>query len=84
MEPDKDTLDVTVQDENLFGVALRNLRLPLDVLIISVKREGNTIITHGFTRLRKGDVLTVVGSVESLEKVSLQFESFEPGENNFQ
>ncbi|MDB4583181.1 cation:proton antiporter [Draconibacterium sp.] len=77
MEPDKDTLDVTVQDKNLFGVALRNLRLPLDVLILSVKRNENIIITHGYTRLQKGDVVTVVGSIESLEKVSLQFESFE-------
>ncbi|MFC0875861.1 monovalent cation:proton antiporter family protein [Saccharicrinis sp. FJH2] len=75
MEPDKDTLDVTVADKSLFGMALRNLRLPLDVLILSVKRKGNIIITHGYTRLRKGDVLTVVGSLESLNKVSLQFES---------
>ena len=84
MEPDKDTLDVTVQDENLFGVALRNLRLPLDVLILSVERNGNMIITHGYTRLRKGDILTVIGSVESLKKVSLQFETFERGEKDFQ
>jgi len=84
MEPDKDTLDVTVEDENLFGVALRNLRLPLDVLVLSVKRKGNIIITHGYTRLRKGDVLTVVGSVESLKKVSLQFESFELEKNTSQ
>ena len=73
MEPDKDTIDVTVEDENLFGVALRNLRLPVDVLILSVKRKGNIIITHGYTRLRKGDIVTVVGSVASLKKVALQF-----------
>lgn len=82
MEPEKDTMDVTVEDENLFGVALRNLRLPLDVLILSVKRNENMIITHGYTRLRKGDVLTLVGSLESLEKVSLQFESFEMVKND--
>ena len=81
MEPDKDTIDVTVEDENLFGVALRNLRLPVDVLILSVKRKGNIIITHGYTRLRKGDVVTVVGSVDSLKKVALQFESFEMEES---
>jgi len=77
MEPDKDTLDVTVEDENLFGMALRNLRLPSDVLVLSVKRKGQLIISHGYTRLRKGDVVTLVGSLESLNKVSLQFESFE-------
>ncbi|MBI9065719.1 MAG: cation:proton antiporter [Salinivirgaceae bacterium] len=76
MEPDKDTLDVIVEDENLFGVALRNLRLPSDILVLSVKRKGQMIISHGYTRLRKNDVLTMVGSIESLKKVSLQFESF--------
>lgn len=75
MEPDKDTLDVTVEDENLFGIALRNLRLPSDVLVLSVKRGGQLIISHGYTRLRKGDVVTIVGSLESLNKVSLLFKS---------
>ncbi len=77
MEPNKDTLDVTVEDKSLFGMALRNLRFPSDVLVLSVKRQGQLIISHGYTRLRKGDVVTVVGSVESLNKVSLQFESFD-------
>ncbi len=77
MEPDKDTLDVTVEDKSLFGVALRNLRLPSDILILSVKRKGQIIISHGYTRLRKNDVVTIVGSIESLQKVSLQFESFD-------
>ncbi len=76
MEPDKDTLDIVVEDENLFGVALRNLRLPSDVLVLSVKRKGQMIISHGYTRLRKDDVVTMVGSIESLNKVNLQFESF--------
>ncbi|MDA3891097.1 MAG: cation:proton antiporter [Salinivirgaceae bacterium] len=76
MEPDKDTLDVVVEDKNLFGMALRNLRLPTDVLVLSVKRKGQLIISHGYTRLRQGDVVTIVGSVESLNKVSLQFGSF--------
>lgn len=77
MEPDKDTLDVMVEDKSLFGMALRNLRLPSDVLVLSVKRQGQLIISHGYTRLRKGDVVTVVGSIESLNRVNLQFESFD-------
>jgi Kef-type K+ transport system membrane component KefB/Trk K+ transport system NAD-binding subunit len=77
MDTDKDTLDVVVADESLYGIALRNLRLPTDVLVLSVKRQNQTIISHGYTRLNKGDVLTLVGSHESLNKVSLQFESFD-------
>ena len=52
---------------------LRDLRLPTEVLILSVKRDDNNIISHGYTTLRMGDIVTMVGSVESLEKISLQF-----------
>jgi Trk K+ transport system NAD-binding subunit/Kef-type K+ transport system membrane component KefB len=70
----KTMVDVKVQDKNLHGIALRDLRLPPDVLILSVKRKGQMLISHGYTRLRKGDIVTMVGSMESLEDLSLQFE----------
>ncbi len=74
-EEDKKALvDIKVSDRNLHGIALRNLRLPPDVLILSVKRKGQMLISHGYTRLRRGDIVTVVGSVNSLEDLSLQFE----------
>ena len=74
MEPDKDTLDIEISDKELHGVALRDIRLPSDVLILSVQRKGRMLISHGYTRLRIGDIVTVVGSVESLENVRLRFE----------
>ena len=58
---------------DVFGVALRDLRLPSDILILSVTRGGNMLISHGYTRLRKGDHVTIVGSVESLEKMEVYF-----------
>lgn len=73
-DDNKTMLDIKVRDKNLHGIALRNLRLPQDVLILSVKRKGQMLISHGYTRLRKGDVVTMVGSVESLEDLSLQFD----------
>jgi Trk K+ transport system NAD-binding subunit len=74
MEDNKDTLSQEVLDKDLHGVSLRNLRLPSDVLILSVKRKGQMIISHGYTRLRLGDIVTIVGSPESLEIVRLRFE----------
>ena len=74
MESNQDSMDVTVLNQDLHGLRLRNLRLPSDTLVLSLKRRGNLIITHGYTRLRKGDVLTLVGSKESLRDVSLKFE----------
>lgn len=67
------TLDLEVRDKSLHGVTLRNLRLPSDVIILSVKRKGQSIISHGYTRLRKKDIVTVVGSPESLVKLELMF-----------
>lgn len=74
MQENQDTMDVEVQNPNLRGLALRDLRLPSDVIVLSVNRGGQVIITHGYTRLRLGDILTIVGSNNSLEDVALRFE----------
>ena len=74
LEEQKETIDIEVVNPEIKGLALRDLRLPSDVLILSVKRGGNTVISHGYTRLRIGDVVTIVGSEESIDKVKLKFE----------
>jgi len=74
MEKDQDTVDLEVINPNLHGLTLRELHLPTDIIILSIKRKGQMIISHGFTRLRRGDVVTVVGSVESLQNVMLRFD----------
>lgn len=74
MQGDQDTMDVEVNNQDLRGLALRDLRLPQDIIILSVNRGGQSIITHGYTRLRIGDVLTMVGSNDSLQKVALRFD----------
>jgi len=75
MQKDQDTRDVEVLNPNLHGLFLRDLRLPPDVIILSIKRSGQMIISHGYTRLRLGDIVTLVGSIESLNNVSLRFGS---------
>ena len=73
-DENQDTIDVEVRNSDLFGLRIRDLHLPQDVIILSLKRKGNTVITHGYTQLRIGDILTFVGSKESLEKVQMLFE----------
>jgi len=75
MEKDQDTVDIEMQNQELHGISLRDLQIPTDVLILATNRNNNTLISTGYTRLRLGDVLTVVGSVESLEKVRLKMEN---------
>lgn len=74
MEEDQDTVDIVVKNRDLHGMALRNLHLPSDILILSTKRRGHPIISTGYTRLRVGDTLTIIGSVKSIEEVKLRFE----------
>ena len=73
IEENQDTIDVEVQDKDLHGIYLRNLRLPSDVIVLSVMRKNQMIISHGYTRLRLGDVVTIVGEEDSLEKIKLRF-----------
>jgi Trk K+ transport system NAD-binding subunit len=73
-DENQDTIDVEVRNPDLYGLRIRDLHLPQDVIILSLKRRGNTVITHGYTQLRPGDILTFVGSTKSLEQIKLRFE----------
>ncbi|MGK7397073.1 MAG: monovalent cation:proton antiporter family protein [Candidatus Cyclobacteriaceae bacterium M3_2C_046] len=75
MDGGQDTIDVEVQNPNLHGLSLRALRLPPEVIILSVSRGGQLLISHGFTRLRLGDTVTLVGDREKLESVMHRFEN---------
>lgn len=73
MEAGQDIIDLEVCNPNLHGTALRDLRLPLDTLILSVHRGGRLLISHGYTQLKIGDRVTIVGSEKSLNEVMLRF-----------
>lgn len=75
LESQQDAEDFEVLDKRYHGMAIRDLKLPSDLLILSVKRKGHMVVTHGYTRLRKKDIVTAIGSNESLEKLRLQFEA---------
>ena len=78
MEENHDIIDLEVRNPNIAGMAVRDLRLPSDALIVSVHRDGHIIITHGYTELQIGDWVTVVGSLESLETLELRFGEYLP------
>ncbi len=74
MEEGQGTAEIEVSDPQLHGTFLRDLRLPPDTIILSIRRGPQTIISHGYTRLRLHDLVNVVGSTESLEVVRLRLE----------
>jgi Trk K+ transport system NAD-binding subunit len=72
MDDSQDTVDLEIHNPNIHGISLRDLRLPSDILILAISRGGQSVITHGYTRLRLNDIVTVVGSRESIENVELR------------
>lgn len=71
----QDSIDVEIRNKDIHGMTLRDLRFPTDVIVLSVIRNGQVIISHGFTRLRLGDIVTLVGTTESVENVRFKLES---------
>ena len=74
MEEKQHFAELQLRNPNLHGIALRDLRLPMDTLILSVNRRGQMLISHGYIRLEVGDWVTVVGSSNSLEEIALRFD----------
>jgi Trk K+ transport system NAD-binding subunit/Kef-type K+ transport system membrane component KefB len=76
MDEGQDSVDIELRNSDFHGLILRDLRLPSDVIILSVTRGEHPIISHGYTRLRLGDIVTMVGSNESLDKVRLNLQGY--------
>lgn len=64
----RDVVEARIGRGNVPGRQLRELRLPDDVLVMGVRRGGTVLVPDGFTRLRRGDVLTLVGEPGALRE----------------
>lgn len=60
--------EVKLNNPQSAGRLLRQIRLPGDALILSLRRNGEVLVPHGNTRLRQGDLLMLVGHQDSLAK----------------
>jgi Trk K+ transport system NAD-binding subunit/Kef-type K+ transport system membrane component KefB len=74
MDGGQQVADLELRNSRLHGVALRDLRLPLETLVLSVHRGGHAIVSHGYTRLEVGDRVTVLGPPQSLDEIARRFE----------
>ena len=74
MDVNQDSIDIEVLNPDIHGLSLRQLRLPADVIVLSVARNHQPIISHGYTTLRVHDVVTLVGAPQSLEDIRLRLE----------
>lgn len=67
-------MEIILTDPDLDGVYLRDLSLPTDTLIMSINRDQDVIVTHGYTKLKMGDRVTAIGSEDNLDLTCLLFE----------
>lgn len=74
MDTTQEVMEVELRDTSLDGLAVRDLRLPLETLLLSVRRNGQTIVTHGYTRLELGDRITLMGPQAQLREVMARFD----------
>ena len=74
---ERDTTEIQVNNPAIRGKRLRDLELPGDMLVLSVRRAGELIIPRGNTVLEIGDRLTILGNVEDLSEIQEWMESYE-------
>jgi Kef-type K+ transport system membrane component KefB/Trk K+ transport system NAD-binding subunit len=65
---DKEVREVVVRNPVYFGSSLNEVSLPGDLLIMALRRDGQLIVPRGDVILNAGDHLTIVGSVECVER----------------
>jgi Trk K+ transport system NAD-binding subunit/Kef-type K+ transport system membrane component KefB/mannitol/fructose-specific phosphotransferase system IIA component (Ntr-type) len=75
MQTNQRIIDIHVRNPELFGVAIRDLTIPFDTIIMSIRRRGQIIIPHGYTALEAFDLVTVVGSSKNIKQLAFQFDS---------
>lgn len=63
------TEEIKLINKTYVGKKVAELDLLGDALLLSIERNGELIIPHGYNRLQYGDVLTIVGSDDSVSKV---------------
>ncbi|MDP6596991.1 MAG: cation:proton antiporter [Candidatus Poribacteria bacterium] len=73
MDPDEEFMELEMNNPDLSDIAIREIHFPHDVLILSISRQGDRIISDGSTRLRLGDHVALVGTPDSLAEVEVRF-----------
>lgn len=73
-ETDRDVMEIEITNPDIDNIAVRDLNLPMDTLLLQIKRKEETIISQGYTRLKLGDQVSILGSETSLDEVIRRFE----------
>jgi Trk K+ transport system NAD-binding subunit len=69
VDNDQDTLDIPINNKDLVGIHLRDLQVSQNVVILSIYRDGGSLVPHGYTTLKYGDIMAVAGPTIEIAKL---------------
>ena len=72
-DPHHEIKQITVADPDIDGLPLRELRLPPDVRVLGIFRDGHAVVPQGHTVLFRNDEVTLVGEPELLEQLATRW-----------
>jgi Kef-type K+ transport system membrane component KefB/Trk K+ transport system NAD-binding subunit len=67
--------EILVVNPAVAGRSLKDLDFGGDILVLSIRRGGETLIPHGETRLSEGDWITIYGEAEPVEDLRIRLET---------
>ncbi|MBL6965605.1 MAG: cation:proton antiporter [Anaerolineales bacterium] len=70
-DDDREVCEVIIHNKIFLDQPLRDLEFPEDLMVLAVRRDGQLIVPHGDTRLEAGDLLTLLGPYECVEKTRM-------------
>lgn len=65
----RDVTEMQLRNRSVSGMRMRELNLPGDSLVLSIRRNGQMIVPRGNTRVEVGDRLTLVGNLDDLSEI---------------
>jgi Kef-type K+ transport system membrane component KefB/Trk K+ transport system NAD-binding subunit len=65
---DKEVREVVVYNPTYYGKKLKDMDLPGDLLVMALRRDGQLMVPKGEMALNAGDHLTIVGSLDCVER----------------
>ena len=71
-DSDREIIQITINNTDVDNLFVRDIRLPNDVLLLDITRNGQSIVPSGYTRLRLEDEVTLLGPPESLNAATLK------------
>ncbi len=65
--------EISLENQAFIGKPLREVQLAGDALLLGLRRGNEVLVPHGNTRLRRGDLLMLVGHEDALQEAMRQF-----------